>query len=158
MEIAEYRVVGGDWPALRAGARVVRERVFIGEKGIAPALEWDEFDSDPLCRHVVAVDAAGNAIGTGRLLADEAAGRGKDRSGGSGRMGRIAVLPAWRGQGVGGSLLRRLLEQASQAGMRQVRLHARADAQAFYRRFGFVAEGEPFMETGSPHVLMRRGL
>lgn len=155
VEIAEYRVVGGDWPALRAGARAVRERVFIDEKGIAPALEWDEFDADLLCRHVVAVDAAGNPIGTGRLLADAAAGRGKDHSG---RMGRIAVLPAWRGQGVGGSLLRRLLEQARQAGMRQVRLHARADAQAFYRRFGFVAEGAPFMETGSPHVLMRRGL
>lgn len=150
VEIAEYRVVGGDWPALAAGARAVREAVFVGEKGISPALEWDEFDA--VCRHVVAVDVAGNAIGTGRLLADD------DDDGRGGRIGRIAVLPVWRGQGVGGNLLRRLLDQARQAGMRQVRLHARADSLAFYRHFGFAAEGVPFMETGSPHVLMRRML
>jgi predicted GNAT family N-acyltransferase len=143
LEIAEYRLLTGDWPALATGARAVREAVFVEEKGIAPALEWDALDAG--CRHVVAVDAAGQALGTGRLLMD-------------GRIGRVAVLSDWRGQRVGGNLLRRLLEAARQLGLPQVYLHARADSTAFYERFGFVAEGAPFMETGTPHRRMWRRL
>ena len=143
VDIAEYRLVSGDWAALAKPARAVREAVFVDEKGIAPALEWDALDA--ACRHVVAVDAAGQGIGTGRLLAD-------------GRIGRIAVLPTWRGQRVGCNVLRRLLVAAQQQGLRQVYLHARADSTAFYERFGFVAAGAPFMETGTSHRRMRRRL
>ncbi|MBV2234194.1 MAG: GNAT family N-acetyltransferase [Sterolibacterium sp.] len=143
VDIAEYRLVSGDWAALASAARPVREAVFIREKGIAAALEWDALDA--VSHHVVALDAAGQPIGTGRLLAD-------------GRIGRIAVLPNWRGLRVGVNLLRRLLGNARQLGLPQVYLHARADSAAFYRGLGFVSTGRPFMETGSPHVLMRRTL
>jgi ElaA protein len=35
-------------------------------------------------------------------------------------------------------------------------LDAQTYAQAFYARFGFVAEGEPFDEDGIEHITMRR--
>ena len=49
-------------------------------------LEWDAID--PECWHVLALDGQGNAIGTGRLTPQHT-------------IGRMAVLPAWRGHGVG---------------------------------------------------------
>lgn len=143
VNIGEFRIIDGDWSALSDGARMVREAVFIHEQGVSHDLEWDEFDA--CSRHVLAEDAVGKPIGTGRLLAD-------------GRIGRLAVMPEWRGKGVATNLLRRLLEMSRLAGLRQVRLHARAKAAGFYERFGFAAEGPEFLETGLPHVMMRRSL
>jgi [ribosomal protein S18]-alanine N-acetyltransferase len=57
---------------------------------------------------------------------------------------RIGVLPARRGQGLGGWLLRRWLEHAAQAGVRRVHLEVRegnAAARRLYDRAGFVAAG-----------------
>jgi len=34
-------------------------------------------------------------------------------------------------------------------------LHAQTHAVGFYRRYGFVETGEPFMEAGIPHQAMR---
>jgi predicted GNAT family N-acyltransferase len=42
--------------------------------------------------------------------------------------------------------------------MKQVTLHAQTHAAAFYARYGFVAEGDLFMEAGIPHVTMTRTL
>ena len=94
--IVEYRVEEGDWNAFAADARRVREQVFINEQKVPVALEWDA--NDAVSRHVVAYDATGAAVGTGRLLPD-------------GHIGRMAVLPEWRGKGVGRALLQRLLEE-----------------------------------------------
>ncbi|MDP2824933.1 MAG: GNAT family N-acetyltransferase [Sulfuritalea sp.] len=103
----------------------------------------DEHDAS--CRHVIARDADGGAIGTGRLLAD-------------GYIGRMAVLADWRGKGVGRALLERLLEEAVLQEMRHLALHAQTQAAGFYRRFGFVEEGPEFMEAGIPHRIMVRSL
>src|SRR5690606_32182839 len=101
--------------------RSVREAVFVQEQGVPPALEWDELD--PVCHHVVARDGAGDAIGTGRLTP----ARG---------IGRMAVLPEWRGRGVGDALLQALLEQARTLEWPEVSLHAQATAIGFYARAG----------------------
>lgn len=107
-----------------------------------PEMEWDEFDE--LSRHVIA-EAQGSAIGTGRLLPD-------------GHIGRMAVLPAWRGRGVGSALLGTLLELAHAAGHERAMLNAQVRAVAFYRRFGFEPAGEEFLEAGIPHIAMSRWL
>jgi predicted GNAT family N-acyltransferase len=39
-----------------------------------------------------------------------------------------------------------------------VLLHAQTQAEAFYRRFGFVPEGEEFMEARIAHRAMRKAL
>jgi predicted GNAT family N-acyltransferase len=82
-------------------------------------------------------------LGTGRLLPD-------------GHIGRMAVLAAWRGKGVGTALLYHLLEAARQRGMSQLALNAQTSAVPFYRRFGFIPEGGEFVEAGIPHVRMVR--
>jgi predicted GNAT family N-acyltransferase len=132
LRIADWQ---DDGPALRA----VREAVFVREQHVPSELEWDEFDAN--CIHVLATDAAGSAIGTSRLLAD-------------GMIGRMAVLKAWRGRGVGKALLLHLLEEARKQHLPHVALHAQLHASEFYRIFGFEIRGEEFLEAGIPHISM----
>jgi predicted GNAT family N-acyltransferase len=119
-------------PALRA----VREAVFVLEQGVPAELELDALD--PLCDHVIARDAASQPIGTGRLTPER-------------RIGRMAVMPEWRGRGVGDALLLALLGQARQRGWRSISLHAQASAIGFYVRHGFLPVGDPFEEAGIEH-------
>jgi predicted GNAT family N-acyltransferase len=137
----EVRIL--DWEAARADARPVREAVFVVEQKVPLAMEWDELDA--VCDHAIARDAAGRAIGTGRLLPDA-------------RIGRMAVLAEWRGKGVGAAILVALVERAERRGMKRVTLHAQTHAAGFYARYGFVAEGDVFMEADIPHVTMTRTL
>lgn len=120
--------------------RRVREAVFVQEQGVPLALEWDELD--PLCHHVLARDDSGNAIGTGRLTPKHT-------------IGRMAVLPDWRGRGVGDAMLHALLAQARELDWRDVSLHAQASAIGFYARHGFLPFGERFEEAGINHQSMR---
>ncbi|MDQ3702848.1 MAG: GNAT family N-acetyltransferase [Chloroflexota bacterium] len=90
-------------------------------------------------------------IGTGRLLR---------AAGGVARIGRIAVLPAWRSQGVGSRLLRLLEEAALARGARQVLLHAQLHALSFYLEKGYTAAEpqRPFQEDGIPHLRLTKPL
>jgi predicted GNAT family N-acyltransferase len=73
-----------------------------------------------------------------------------------GQIGRLAVLPEWRGQGVGRALLELLLVIASKMGNEEVRLHAQTRVLGFYRKRGFTKTGKEFMEAGIPHIAMKR--
>ncbi len=139
VRIVEFGLADGDWTALGGEALAVRQAVFVAEQGVPPELEHDALDA--AATHVVARDAAGRCIGTARLL---------DEGGGQGRIGRMAVLREWRGQGVGAALLGRLLERAQQGGLLQLRLSAQSHATAFYRRYGFSAEGGEYLDGRSP--------
>ncbi len=136
VEPADYRF---DLDALRS----VRETVFVLEQRVPPEEEWD--DEDPRCRHALARDDQGRPIGTGRLSLD-------------GKIGRMAVLPDWRGRGVGAALLQHLLDLARSRGLVEVRLNAQVSALEFYRRFGFHPHGDRFMEAGIAHQAMRLAL
>jgi predicted GNAT family N-acyltransferase len=120
-------------------ARAVREQVFIVEQGVPRELEWDDWDARS--DHSIALDVDSNAIGTARLLP-------------GGRIGRMAVLAHSRRNGVGAALLKALLQLARDRGMPEVILHAQTHAAGFYRRFGFSARGEEFIEAGIPHQEM----
>jgi predicted GNAT family N-acyltransferase len=135
----QWKLRIASWRDDEAALREVREAVFIREQHVPPELEWDEIDAH--CIHVLAIDAAKSAIGTSRLLAD-------------GTIGRMAVLQAWRGKGVGKALLLRLLEEARKQHLQQVALHAQVHASGFYRKLGFETVGEEFMEAEIPHVRM----
>lgn len=141
VDIVEYGLTAGDWATLGKLARPLREAVFIAGQGVPAALEWDEFDA--VSRHVIARTAQGDVIGAGRLLPD-------------GHLGRLAVRADWRGRGLGRALVERLLVEAAGQGLADLVLHAQVQALGFYEKFGFVAEGETFLEAGIPHRLMRR--
>jgi predicted GNAT family N-acyltransferase len=116
--------------------RHVRGLVFEREQGVSREDEWD--DLDPHCAHALARDAHGRPIGTGRLTPEH-------------KIGRMAVLPEWRGNGVGRALLLALIERARERGWPQVDLHAQVEAIGFYQRHGFIAHGEEFVEAGIRH-------
>lgn len=119
--------------------RAVREAVFVREQNVPLELEWDELDET--CRHALALDVQGNAIGCGRISADA-------------HIGRMAVLPEWRGRKVGSAMLEVLLDFARSQQHAQVELNAQTQALPFYRRFGFEEQSEEFMEAGMPHRKM----
>ena len=131
------------WDEARSIAMPIRERVFVHEQGVPMEIEIDEFD--PVCEHAIATGPTGQAIGTGRLLPD-------------GHIGRMAVLKAWRGKGIGALLLNALVRRAAERGFGVVMLSAQMHAKTFYEKAGFVVAGEPFIEVGIPHVAMRRVL
>jgi predicted GNAT family N-acyltransferase len=128
--------------------RAVREAVFLREQHVPPDLEWDGLDDD--CRHALALSMSGDAIGCGRI----APPKGKAPA----RIGRIAVLPEWRGKMVGTGLLEALLEYARSMKYPQVTVHAQVQALPFYRRFHFETEGKEFLDAGIPHIKMRLAL
>lgn len=140
---ATFTVRLADWRADRESLRRVREPVFVTEQMVPLEMEWDE--ADPTAVHVLAEDAEGRPVGTGRLTRD-------------GHIGRMAVLADWRGRGVGAAILRFLMERARRAGLAEVVLNAQVTAIGFYRRFGYIVEGGEFMDAGIPHVRMRRSL
>lgn len=141
------RVVTGRWSALERDAAPLRRAVFVGEQGIPESEEWDAADATAL--HAVAINALGQAVGTGRLLAAEP---------GVGKIGRMAVHRALRGTGVGARVLAALIEAARTRGDHTLRLSAQRTAMGFYQRQGWQCVGEPYDEVGIPHQTMERRL
>lgn len=133
----------GSWGELREPAARIRHTVFVDEQKVPVEVEIDHWD--PQCVHALARTAAGEAVGTGRLLPD-------------GHIGRMAVLASARGLGVGSALLLALMEAARRRGDRDVALSAQTHAVPFYRRHGFAEEGEVYDDCNIPHVDMRRTL
>ena len=133
----------GDWAELGASATSIRTAVFVQEQGFAPELEFDEADRFAL--HAVAFNALGQGIATSRLVRQDNA---------TGKIGRLAVHPGLRGEGIGQGVLHALLGAARQRGDHEVMLHAQCSAQGFYLREGFVPRGATFMEAGILHIEM----
>jgi YbgC/YbaW family acyl-CoA thioester hydrolase len=137
----------GDWAALGAAARPIRDAVFVVEQGIPAALEHDAADGAAL--HAVAYNRLGRALGTARLLPTDA---------GASKLGRMAVLAGMRGAGIGERLLGSLVEAARARGDREVFLDSQASAVGFYRRAGFAPRGAAFQEAGIEHQRMALSL
>jgi len=140
MQPIDFKVRRADWALDEQALRAPRTRVFVAEQAVPESEEWDGLDAE--CVHAVAEHAVEGVIGTGRLHP-------------SGKIGRMAVLAEWRGQGVGAAILRWLLDEAASRGIESVYLHGQVPVLGFYARFGFVAEGPEFDEAGIPHRLMR---
>lgn len=151
-----FHVALCDWhnPADREAALGVREAVFIAEQHVPVDLERDTDDDRAI--HLLARTHDDTPIGTGRLVIDPPSGDATTST--TAHLGRMAVLQAWRRQGVGTSLLLRLLDYARSRGVTAAALHAQHDAIAFYQRFGFTAHGDEFEEAGIQHVEMRLAL
>ena len=122
-----------------AACRALRREVFIEEQGVSEADEVDTLDPEAL--HLLAT-RSGVALGTARLLV-----RGDTL-----KIGRVCVLQAYRGEGVGAELMRAALDVGrSREGLTRAFLGAQTTALSFYLRLGFQPIGEVYEEAGLLH-------
>lgn len=137
----ETRELAGD----RSEAMAIRQRVFVEEQGVPPEEEADHLD-DAAIHVLTRVD--GRPAGTARMVVE----------GDRGKIGRVAVLPEFRGRGVGVALMEALTRRARLSNLRELYLDAQVEALRFYERLGYTAEGPEFMDAGIVHRRMRRRL
>ena len=73
------------------------------------------------------------------------------------RIGRVIVTRQARGQQLGRRLMERALSSCEEHWPgRPIELGGQAHLVDFYRSFGFVPIGAPYVEDGIPHQWMRR--
>jgi predicted GNAT family N-acyltransferase len=133
-----------DWSSCHEHATRIRHAVFVEEQGVPIDMELDADDETSI--HALAfVDSERNPVGTGRLLPDA-------------HIGRLAVLPPYRGRHIGSALLAELVDEARRRGHVQVALAAQVHALDFYTAHGFRAQSDVFLDCDIEHVAMVRTL
>ena len=132
----EMMIMG--WEEAKSLAYPIRLAVFVHEQQVPEELELD--DDDLTAWHAVVLKD-GQAIATGRLLSN-------------GKIGRLAVLRSYRGQGVGSNLLETLVQFGERQNIKKFFLHAQTSAISFYEQLGFQAIGPVFNEAGIEHIKM----
>ncbi len=130
-----------EWSAAEEASTAIRRAVFQDEQGIAAALDLD--GRDPQCWHIVA-SAAGRAVGVARLDGTH--------------LQRVAVLPEFRGRGVGQHLIQGLVEVAAAKGFDEVVADAQATSVPIFRRLGFTISDEQTFIAGVSHRHVRLAL
>lgn len=144
--MVNYEVV--ESPDDKQRAYDLRWEVFVVEQGVPGDMELDEFDEGAL--HVVAKDAEGAVVGTGRLVIEP-----EDNCG---RIGRLAVAKPQRHQDIGTGIMMLLEQAARDRHLSELYLHAQIYAQRFYEQLGYVPRGERFDEAGIEHIEMFKQL
>ncbi|HEX7303930.1 GNAT family N-acetyltransferase [Lentzea sp.] len=122
----------------------LRQDVFVVEQNCVYR-DVDGRDLDQGTRHFwLEADGSHDPLAYLRLL---------EEPGGAFRIGRVVTARMARGRGFS----RRLMQAAlADVGAAPCVLDAQTYVAPFYASFGFVAEGEEFIEDGIPHLRMRR--
>lgn len=122
-------------------AKMIRTKVFIEEQGFA-----DEYDDvDNTAWHLVAYED-GKPAAVCRFF--------RDGEKGVYVLGRLAVLPEYRGKKIGALLIREVEERVGAYGGKTVCLHAQCRACEFYEKQGYQKTGAVEPEQGCPHIWM----
>jgi predicted GNAT family N-acyltransferase len=124
-----------DWHTDKDSLTQIRRQVFIEEQNVPEELEWDEYDETSSHFLVTLED---KAIACARLKPD-------------GQIGRMAVMPELRGQGIASQLLQFILQTATNQNLKRLYLHAQVSAIPFYEKQGFIVSGDIFYEANIPH-------
>jgi predicted GNAT family N-acyltransferase len=127
------------WQEASQDAYLIRRQVFIEEQGVPLDMELDQFD--PLAKHALAYQGP-LCVGTGRLVMVDS---------NHAQIGRMAVLSAFRNQGIGKAILINFIDQAKAEEISVLTLHAQVSAIPFYAKLGFLPEGAIYDEAGIAH-------
>ncbi|MHA3982998.1 GNAT family N-acetyltransferase [Acinetobacter venetianus] len=133
-----FSVKQGSWDQLQQDAKLIRKLVFISEQNIPEQDEWD--DQDAISQHFVVYDQ-NQPIATARLLANNS-------------VGRVAVLKAYRGQGIGRLIMLEIIAYAQAQKRPNLQLSSQVHAISFYEKLGFSIQGDEYDECGIPHIEM----
>ncbi len=131
------------WQLAPSSIRQIRQMVFIDEQKVPHELEWDE--TDEIADHYLAVLPDNTPAGVARLFSTLEE---------TGHIGRMAILPQYRGQGIGEALLRHLIAESAER-FSELRLSAQEHAIPFYQRSGFHVCSDVYDDAGIPHYDMR---
>ncbi|MTD59299.1 GNAT family N-acetyltransferase [Amycolatopsis pithecellobii] len=123
------------------GVLRLRAEVFVVEQD-CPYLDPDGRDLLPTTRHLWS--AGDERIESYLRVVDE---------GDHHRIGRVVTAKDARGRGLAARLMTEALEIIGDA---DSVLDAQTYAQGFYAKFGYVAEGDEFLDDGIPHITMWR--
>ncbi len=138
-------------PAEREAAFHLRWQILRQPWQQPPGSERDDLDArEDAAFLVIAVDAAGEVRGTGRLHRIDAT---------TGQIRYMAVNPGERGRGTGRAILDALEAEAARWGLNRLVLNAREDVVGFYTRAGYAVSGPaPTLFGAIPHQRMEKSL
>ena len=121
-------------------AQQIRTAVFVQEQGVDASDEYDAFEE--ISQHyLVAVDSKEVATARWRFTSNGI------------KLERFAVLPTYRGKGIGKYLVEQVIEEV-QKYAKPIYLHAQIQVVDFYQKLGFEKEGPLFEEAGIQHFKM----
>jgi ElaA protein len=127
----------------RLACYALRHEVFVREQGYSAEGEVDALDADSL--HLLAHED-GTPVATARVHLDA----------GTAKIGRVCVLKARRGIGVGADLINAAVALAAQRQAGRAVLGAQLHAVGFYAKLGFAPYGDVYDDEGEPHQMMER--
>ena len=134
-----FKVKNVDWGKEKHRLSKLREQVFVCEWRIPKEYEFDHEDRESF--HVLVIDDENNEIATGRITP-------------SGEIGRIAVVPRFRGPDVYQTLFHALLNIAKQRGLDDVSVQCELEGVEYYQQQGFRPVGTVYMDAGIPRQKM----
>lgn len=119
----------------------IRYQVFTLEQDVPIEIEQDEYDQ--ISQHVIVYED-NVAVGTGRII------NKKDIW----LIGRIAVLPDYRGKRYGDLIVRKLVDHGFRMGYKKIEVHSQLQVLNFYKHIGFVEYGDEYLESNILHKSM----
>lgn len=128
------------WASHESALRQIREQVFIKEQKVPPEIEWDNEDAGAI--HLLAYNRMGEVVACARLLD-------------IGKVGRMGVLHAWRGLGIGQALLNEAINLFREKNHRKINLSAQTHAIKFYEKAGFKVVSDAYIDVNIWHVDMQ---
>ena len=121
-------------------AQQIRTAVCVQEQGVDASDEYDALEE--ISQHyLVAVDSKEVATARWRFTSNGI------------KLERFAVLPTYRGKGIGKYLVEQVIEEV-QKYAKPIYLHAQIQVVDFYQKLGFEKEGPLFEEAGIQHFKM----
>ncbi len=124
----------------------LRSEVFVVEQACA-FLDLDGRDILEDTEHGWILDADAQVIAAIRVFSHGATGPGAVK------ISRVVTHPSRRGEGLGEALMADAISRYSK---QTIVLDAQSRLEPFYERFGFVLDGERFLEDDIMHTPMRR--
>ena len=135
----KIKILETTWAISEVHLRAVRTPVFIQEQLVTPKFEWDNIDATAV--HVLAT-LNNEAIACLRIIDYH-------------KIGRMAVLKQYRGNGLGAALLLAAVAICKTHGAQQITLSAQTHAISFYEKCGFKVSSAVYQDLHIPHVDMR---
>ena len=137
--LANIQIKQVSWQQAEHHLRAIRTPVFIEEQFVAPDFEWDEIDHSALDLLAMLENVPVACL---RIIDYH-------------KIGRMAVLKAFRRHGLGAALLLEAVKLCKAHGSNCVYLSAQTHAIEFYQRYGFKVTSEVYQDVHIPHVDMQ---